>query len=93
MLFSGALEELPGFQTSPVMEEEKLEDNPIPIREAELTTSEYSYLSFLESLGGKKSRISSAKSSLNSQLASGESGVIIKRSKIKEKILGVDSVE
>lgn len=38
------------LRVSAMTEEEKIEENPAILREAELTSSEYSYISYFESL-------------------------------------------
>ncbi len=85
LLYSGAItDEVYHQSTLPLMEEEKTEENPFPSREPEMTTSEYSYLSYLESIG-KKSREPSIKSIISRPVNSSgtdsvsSSGVIIKR--------------
>lgn len=91
ILYSGAMEE-PSIQpASPIMEEEKLQENPLTLRQPELTTSQYSYLSYLESIG-KKSREPSLKSSVEKGVETG-SGVIIKRSEPQGSKLGLDSID
>lgn len=94
LLFSGVLsggihglnlDETSHHPTSPIMEEEKIDENPFTHAEAELTASDYSYLSYLES-NGKKSK---DKSSLRRQGRSAEgsgSGVIIKRMNSKVEV-------
>jgi hypothetical protein len=57
---------------SPIMEEEKYDENPFNIREAELTQSEYSHYSYLSSFDKKSGNNKSHRSSAGVMREQGE---------------------